>query len=60
MTVGELVSRLRTMSQDAKIEFEVPHRKPADRGPLDGARVEISSAEEVFYNEVSNKYVVLT
>lgn len=60
MKVHELIARLSLFSAEATVEFEIPHSKPADREPLDGGRVMVTKVEETFYNEPSNKYVILS
>lgn len=60
ITTRELIATLQGMDPDAQIEFEVPHKKAADRGSIEGARVIVDSVEEIWYNEPSNKWVVLS
>jgi len=60
MIVSKLISMLQTMSPDANVEFQIPHRLAADRDPLDGARAPVEDAQETFYNEPENKWVVLS
>jgi len=60
MKVHELIAKLLDAPAEATVEFEIPHSKPADREPLDGARVMVTGVEETFYNEPSNKYVILS
>ena len=59
MTVEQLISRLQFVSPYAKVEFQVPRLKPGDRETLDGARFMVTGIQETFYNDPSNKYVVL-
>ena len=59
ITVRELIATLQDMDPDAQVEFEVPKKKAADRGSIEGARVIVTSVEEVWYNSPDNKWVLL-
>jgi len=61
LTVNGLIAKLQTMSPDAQIEYQLPEADAADEGVLHtGDRCFVTDAQETFYNDRENKWIVLS